>query len=119
MTVTSRHRVQLTTKTLKTIPKSFSYRRHQWGLETDLVFVDAVDDGLRDAHGAVRVLDRRHVHWVPGNRGLSGGENFLDSHRDLRTNAVSGDQRDCAGLTANRGNLYFENKDLEQQVKCL
>ena len=53
MTVTSRHRVQLITKTLKTIPKSFSYRRHQWGLETDLVFVDAVDDGNAVTGGAV------------------------------------------------------------------
>ena len=95
-----------TKKNLKTIPKSFSDRSHERGLEADLVFVDAVDDGLGDAHGAVRVLDRGHVHRVPGDRGLGRGENFLNSHRDLGTNAVSRDQGDCAGLTENK-NLYF------------
>ena len=101
-----------------TIPKSFADRRHQRWLEPDLVLVDTVYDGLGDAHGAVRVLDRGHIHWLPGNWGLGSGENFLNSNCDLWSNAIARYQGYCSGLTEN--NMFSKkitftmvNKEIE------
>ena len=94
-----------------TIPKSFADRRHQRRLEPDLVLVDTVYDGLGDPHRAVRVLDRGHIHWLPGNRGLGSGKNLLNSNCDLWSDAIPRYQGYCSGLTEKIGfqkkNFYY------------
>ena len=110
MKATSRSlRVDNTNKTT-TIPKSFSDGRHQRRLEPDLVFVDALNDGLGYVHRAVRVLDRCHIHRIPGNRGLGSRENFLNSNRDLWTNAIARYQSDSSRLTE-KGLTCDEQRD--------
>ena len=82
------------------------------------MLVDTVDDGLGDAHGAVRVLDRSHIHWLPGDRSLGSGENFLNSNCDFWSDAIARYQGYCSGLTEN--NMFSKkitftmvNKEIE------
>ena len=56
------------------LPESLSHWRHERRLEPDLVPVDGVDGRPGDAHGAVGVLDGGHVHRLPVDGTLGGGE---------------------------------------------
>ena len=83
-------------------PKSFSYRGHQWGLQSNLVCVNTINHSLRNTHGAIRVLDWSHVHRVPADRSLGSSEDLLNGCSYFWANPVPGYQCHRPGLAVNR-----------------
>lgn len=79
---------------------AFAQRREKSTFDTALVLPNRVQDVLRDLLDGLATRRRPRHLWeaLPDDRRAELGDDVLDGGRDLRTDAVPGDQRDRLGL---------------------
>ena len=92
-------------------PKSFSNWGHQWWLQSNFVFVYTINHSLRYSHGPIRILDRSHVHRLPGDRSLSSCKDLLNRSCNLRSDPVAGYERHSPRLTEDRQTLLASREE--------